>query len=160
MGIFDNIFGKKKENSTKNQNTKTPSNVNFDLLVEKARTTNTTTDLNKLYSSFLDLNEWHFIVSKNASIENPKPFVGIVDEKPWLFVFTDAEKANTYAKQFGGFLEENGNTLVLRIPKESSLNMVKQLGARGVYGIRINEGENGWFTDVSGLFNIIEHLNN
>ena len=153
MSIFKKLFGDNKTN--------TPivsTSIDFDLLVEKARNSGQSVDLNNLYSAFFDLKEWVYIVSKNCSIENAKPFIGVIDENPWLFVFTDQKKADQYAKTYGNFHENNGNTLVIKMNSSNSLNMVQQLNQRGVIGVRINEGENGWFTDIPGLFNIKNYL--
>lgn len=130
----------------------------FDLLVANARSSNSTENLDALYSAFFDLNEWNFIVSQNSSLEDARPFIGLVDEKPWLFVFTDGMKAQQYAKAAGGFLEQEGNTVILRMEAENSMDIARQLNERGVYGIRVNEGENGWYFDIPGMFRIREYL--
>jgi hypothetical protein len=153
MSILKRLFGCSKIETQTKGNLK-----DIDSLVEKARNSGSIEDLNTLYSALLDLDEWNYIVSNNCKIEEAKPFIGIVDDKPWLFVFTDRLKADQYAKTFGNFLESNGNTLVLSMNLSNSLNMIQQLHDKGVYGIRINEGENGWFIDVQGLFNIKNYL--
>ena len=153
MSILKKLFGDNKTN-----NPSISTSIDFDLLVEKARNSGQTVDLNNLYSAFFDLKEWVYIVSKNCSIEDAKPFIGVIDENPWLFVFTDSKKADQYAKTFGNFHENNGNTFVIKMNSSNSLNMVQQLNERGVVGVRINEGENGWFTDIPGLFNIKNYL--
>ena len=155
MSILKKLLGNSKTEISKQENTKVH---NFDLLVENARSSGTIEDLNLLYLEFFELNEWNYIVSNNCKIEDAKPFIGIVDELPWLFVFTDILKADYYARKFGNFLESDGNTLVLTMSQNNSLRIIQQLHERGVYGVRINEGENGWFTDIPGLFNIKSYL--
>ena len=130
----------------------------FDLLVGNARNANNTENLDALYSAFFELKEWNFIVSQNSSLEDARPFIGLVDEKPWLFVFTDGMKAQQYAQAAGGFLEQDGNTVILRMEAENSMDIARQLNERGVYGIRVNEGENGWYFDIPGMFRIREYL--
>lgn len=131
----------------------------FDQLVANARNSGKEADLNALYGSFFALEHWNFIVSQNSSPEEPKPFIGIVDEKPWLFVFTDGMKATHYAKAAGGFLEKDGHTLILRMQSEQAIHVANQLHERGVYGIRVNDGENGWYFDIPSLQAIRKHLN-
>ena len=158
MGILKKIFGlNPKENKT-SEIKQTDKTFDFDSLVEKAKATNEVNDLNNLYLKFFELNVWNYIVPKNCSIEEAKPFIAVLDDKPWLFVFTDEKKADKYAKTFGGFHENNGNTFIVKLTKEESLNMIKHLHEKGVIGLRINEGENGWFTDIPGLFNIKNQL--
>lgn len=132
----------------------------FDLLVANARSSNNTENLDALYGAFFALNEWNFIVSQASSMEDARPFIGLVDEKPWLFVFTDGVKAQQYAKAAGGFLEQDGNTVILRMEAENSMDIARQLNERGVYGIRVNEGENGWYFDIPGMFQIHDYLAN
>jgi len=114
--------------------------------------------LNILYKSFFELEELVFIVSENVDIENAKPFIGVIEEQPWLFIFTDSKKADQYAKTFGKFLNNNGSTFVLKMKMKNSLDMAKELNKRGVFGVRINEGENAWFSNIPGLFDVITHL--
>ena len=159
MGIFNKIFNKntpEKRNETE-KSSNNSAEINFDELVEKARTSGNATDLELLYRSFLKLENWVFIVSENCEIENAKPFIGVFEELPWLYVFTDSLKADFYAKLFGNFHSNEGNTMVLKMTRFNSLNMLKELNNRGVYGVRINEGENGWFCNIQELFGIIEH---
>lgn len=159
MGLFDKLFNKKTSNPPKSFEELTINNpeINFDKLVEQARTSGNSTDLEILYKSFLNLEQWVFIISKNCDIEDAKPFIGVFEEQPWLYVFTDSLKADYYAKLFGNFHSKDGNTLVLKMTRTSSLNMTKELSKLGVYGIRINEGENGWFCSIEGFFEIINH---
>jgi hypothetical protein len=159
MGIFDKLFNKKltkeiKSNDTFTSNT---SESNFDKLVEKARNSGETVDLEILYKSFLKLEQWVFIVSKNCEVENARPFIGELENQPWLYVFTESLKADSYAKLFPNFLTEGDNTLVLKMSRTNSLNMIQELNNRGVFGLRINEGENGWFCSIQELFEIINH---
>lgn len=154
MGLF-----RKKNRILEPNNARLSSEINFDQLVSKARNSGEIEDLNALYLAFFDLLEWNFIVSNNSSMDDAKPFIGVVDDKPWLFVFTDGKKADEYAKAFGSFLEQDGNTIILKMTAVSSQDMLKTLGERGVFGLRINEGDNGWFIDVPGFFNIKSHLN-
>jgi hypothetical protein len=159
MGLLDKLFNKKTPDSSKSteQITTNDSEMNFDKLVEKARTSGNNADLEVLYKSFFKLEEWVFIVSKNCEIENAKPFIGVLEDQPWLYVFTDSSKADHYAKLFGNFHSKDGNTIVLKMKRTNSLNMAKELSQRGVIGIRINEGENGWFCSIQELFGIINH---
>lgn len=130
----------------------------FDQLVANARHSNNTENLDALYRAFFALEEWNFIVSQNSSLEEARPFIGLTEEKPWLYVFTDGTKAQQYAKAAGGFLEVDGNTVILRMDAEGSIDLARQLHERGVYGIRVNDGENGWYFDIPGMFRIREYL--
>ncbi|WP_343634128.1 hypothetical protein [Fluviicola sp.] len=131
----------------------------FDQLVTNARTSGKEADLDALYGAFFALEDWNFIVSQNSSLEEAKPFIGVVDEKPWLFVFTDGLKATEYARTAGGFLEKDGHTVILRLASENATHLANQLYQHGVYGIRVNDGANGWYFDIPALDSIRKHLN-
>ena len=135
-----------------------PTTNLFDTLVSNVRNTNSYEDLEALYTAFFALEEWTFIVSKESSFEDAKPFIGVIDEKPWIFVFTDGMKATQYAQAAGSFMERDGNTVVIRMSREAGMNYVKAIQEIGAYGIRFNEGENGWFVDIPGLFRIDDYL--
>lgn len=72
MGFFSKIF-----NSDKQANK--IEFPNFEILVEKARTSGQPTDLNELYKFFLTLNHWAYLSSSRLEIENAQPFIGVVD---------------------------------------------------------------------------------
>ena len=152
MGLFSKMFNSDK------QADKT-ENLNFDALVERARTSGQPNDLNDLYKLFILLNEWVYITPSILEIENAKPFIGEVDEKPWVFIFTDGQKANDYGRQFDGFVRDNSSIFLIRMKVKNSLDMLYQLSSRGVFGIRVNEGPNGWFCPIQDLQNIIKYLN-
>lgn len=159
MGLFDRIFRNNKNESFSNSISELPEvQINFDELVNTARLSGNSSDLSALYEAFFKLENWTFIVSNNCTFENAKPFIGVLEEQPWLFVFTDSKKADYYAKLFGNFLNNDGNTFVIKMTRQNSLNMIKELNDRGIIGIRINEGEHGWFCTIPSLFEIKDYL--
>jgi hypothetical protein len=159
MGLFDKIFKTKTSKSLSNSTLITPKiEINFDELVTKAKSSGSSSDLGVLYEAFFRLKEWTFIVSNNCTMENAKPFIGVFEEQPWLYVFTDSKKADSYARLFGNFLTKDGSIFIIKMTKEGSLNMIKELHQRGVFGLRINEGDNGWFSTIPGLFEIKDYL--
>ncbi len=152
MGLFSKMFNSDKQAGR-------GENPSFDSLVEKSKTSGQAYDLSELYRHFLLLNEWVFITPSRLEIENAKPFIGVVDEKPWVFVFTDKQKANEYGRQFDGFVRDNGSIFLIQMNVKNSLEMFYQLSDRGVFGIRVNEGPNGWFCPIQDLTGIIKYLN-
>ena len=158
MGLFDKIFKSKAVETATSTIIKAEPETNFDELVAKARTSGDAADLSSLYKAFFQLKEWTFIVSNNCTIDNAKPFIGVFEEQPWLYVFTDSKKADIYARLFGNFLTNDGSTYIIKMSRASSLDMVNELNKRGVFGVRINEGDNGWFSTIPGLFEIKDYL--
>ncbi len=154
MNFLNKLFSKN------NLSEKTENQIitDFDSLVAIARKSGEIDDLYKLYRKLLELNNWIFITPNNQKIENSKPFIGVVDENSWVFIFTDSKNANDYCKQFEGFIREDRTAFLIKMKVKDSIEMLYQLSERGVFGIRINEGENGWFCSISDLPNIINHL--
>jgi hypothetical protein len=93
MAIFENNNGSSNAGSNG-----ASSGINFDHLASRARTSNKAEDLNVLYKAFLTLEDWYFVTKSKADVEDAKPFIGFIDEQPWLFIFTDSEKVHTFSK--------------------------------------------------------------
>lgn len=153
MTIYSNNNGSSKAGSNG-----AASYVNFDELASRARTSNKAEDLNALYKAFLTLEDWYFVTKSKADVENAKPFIGFIDEQPWLYIFTDSEKAHAFSKNTPGFLKEDGSSYFIKMKVVKALKMTFQLGENGVYGIRVNEGENGWYCPIAALPQIMAHL--
>lgn len=113
-------------------------------------------DLSNLWEAFFKLENWIFMVDASQTTESPKPFIGFIDERPWLFVFTDSQKAYDFAKQYE-LLDKKGECLFLSLNPESARKMLKS-GEGQVDGIRINEGVHGWFAPNSNIDLIYDHL--
>lgn len=131
----------------------------IDLLVEKAIKSGNSDDLTKLWSSMLKLKQWNFITKYKTDIQESQPFIGVIDNQPWVFIFTDRDKALQYCLQEGneGFSDDKGRVYIITMDTEKAIEYVLGLQAKGVYGMRINEG-NGWFSPISNLIPIIEYI--
>lgn len=105
-------------------------------------------DLMNLWSAFFKLDEWLFIVDASQPSLEPSPFIGTIENRPWLFVFTDSERALEFAKKFN-LTDKNGECLYMSLSPNSILKNLpfKQT----VDGIRINEGPHGWFSPLENL---------
>ncbi|MCR5887667.1 hypothetical protein LRS06_07720 [Hymenobacter sp. J193] len=132
----------------------------IDLLLAKAKSSGRTEDLSALWKAVLDLPQWHFITRQTENIEDRKPFVGVMDGKPWAFLFTDRQRAQEYARTIpnGGFVDESGNVLVISTDTQKAIDYLLALVSQGVYGLRFNE-LNGWFSPIENLPAIIKHVN-
>ena len=131
----------------------------IDLLLQKAKSSGRNEDLSALWKAALELPQWHFMTRPTATIEDRKPFVGVLDGKPWAFVFTDRQRAQEYARAIpnGGFVDEGGNVLVLSTDTQKAIDYLLALAAQGVYGVRFNE-LNGWFSPLANLPAILQHV--
>lgn len=131
----------------------------IDLLLEKAKSSGRTEDLSALWAAALELPQWHFITRQTATIEDRKPFVGVMDGKPWVFLFTDRQRAQEYARTIpnGGFIDDSGNVMVISTDTQRAIDYLMALGAQGVHGVRFNE-LNGWYSPIENLPAIIQHV--
>ncbi len=151
-------------NNSKNEKHKNMTNApapDISLLVEKASKSGNNEDLSILWKATLNLDQWHFITKDTVDINARKPFVGIIDNQPWVFVFTDRIEAQKYATSEGnkGFTDKDGNTHLISMDTDKAIEYILTLQSQGVYGMRINEG-NGWFSPIENLNPIIEHVKN
>ncbi|KAA9327597.1 hypothetical protein F0P96_16595 [Hymenobacter busanensis] len=136
-----------------------PAQNDIDTLLEKAKTSGSKEDLSELWKAALNLPQWHFITKHTERLEDRKPFVGVMDNKGWVFVFTDRQKAHEYGKAIkdGGFVDAEGNLMVISMGIEGAIDYVMDLFTKGVYGMRMNE-LNGWFSPIANLPAIIKHV--
>lgn len=132
---------------------------NIDILVAGATKTGSAGDLTKLWKATLKLKQWHFITKYKADIQDSVPFIGVIDNQPWVFIFTDRQKAEQYClnEKNDGFTDTKGTSFIISMDTEKAVDYILDLHSKGVYGMRINEG-NGWFSPIADLTAIIEYV--
>ncbi|RYG52258.1 MAG: hypothetical protein EOO01_06880 [Chitinophagaceae bacterium] len=132
----------------------------IDQLVQAASRSGRPEDLSSLWKATLNLPQWHFITKVQDSTADRKPFIGVIENKPWVFVFTDRNKAQLYgaAPPNTGFVDSSGSVLVISMETNKAIDYVMGLHQAGVYGIRLNEG-NGWYAPLEQLPAIIQFVN-
>ncbi len=135
--------------------------TDFDALADLAYNRNTLkpadrADLSNLWAAFFKLEQWIFIVDASSAAEQPSPFIGYQDEQPWFFVFTDSDKAYDFAKK-NSLLDKNGESLYLSMTPNGARKMLSSAQGHTV-GIRVNEGEHGWFAPLENIEAIYKFL--
>jgi len=128
--------------------------IDFDALADQAYNRNTLKpgdreDLMNLWTEFFKLEEWIFVGDASQITETPAPFVGYIDEKPWLFVFTDSTRAYEFAKKYN-LLDGRGECLFISTKTDAARQMLATTQS-GVEGIRVNEGPHGWFSPLANV---------
>jgi hypothetical protein len=113
-------------------------------------------DLENLWTAFFKLENWIFIVDASKNPANTNPFIGFIEERPWLFAFTDSKKAHEFGKKFG-LLDKNNDCLFLSLTPDAARKMIAG-GSEQIDGVRINEGAHGWFSPTENIESIYEHL--
>lgn len=134
--------------------------LSIDELRNKAKESGKPEDVYQLWHAALSLDEWHFIAKYRENIQEIQPFLGVVDNAGWAFIFTDTDKAQEYVRTTvnEGFLNPDGGTTIISMKTENAIKYLLKLESEGVYGVRFNE-LNGWFAPIHELPVIINWLN-
>ena len=111
-----------------------------------------------LWRGFLELDTWFFLTTGVADLEHASPFIGIIDDQPWVMVFTDPDKAAAFAGEDPRFRDGNGDLVFMGIPQLEALRWILGLQEQGIAGLRINQGEFGWFAPLANLPAIVAEL--
>lgn len=135
--------------------------TDFDALADLAYNRNTLkpaerADLSRLWRAFFEHPEWLFITDASGAGLPSSPFVGYVDEQPWFFVFTDSARAHEFAKKYE-LTDQQGECLYLSLTPEAARHMLASADGK-VTGIRVNEGEHGWFSPLANVEAIYSYL--
>lgn len=122
----------------------------FEEFVANAKVNGSGADVVSIWDYVLNLKEWNFISLYEDDIQKSRPFIGVIHDKPWFFMFTTKEKALAYAKLDPKFLGANGESLVITQNVEQALEMVFKSESRGVFGLMVNEND----SDTNSNFNV------
>ncbi|HJV23155.1 MAG TPA: hypothetical protein VJ570_10675, partial [Holophagaceae bacterium] len=98
------------------------------------------------------------LTTGGRDLSQASPFIGIIDEQPWALVFTDPQKAAAFAGTDPRFRNPEGHLLFIELPQLEALGWVMGLQREGVVGLRINQGEFGWFAPLAHLPAIVMDL--
>ena len=120
--------------------------------------TQSTIDMVGLYRSLFELKEWIFLSNQWDDVDTANPLIATIENKKWVYVFTDATMVMNFVKANPEFMTENGSVLVIKIAVDRALKLMKKLAFRDVYGIRINDGSMGWNFPISELDALLFHL--
>lgn len=127
-------------------------------LTKKAIHSNAEKDLDVLFKNVFGLSDLYFIAPFREDWEKSGPFIGNIQNKPCIFAFTDARIAYDFAMSTPGFQWEINKAFIMHMPMEECIAVFKELKNRGVFGIRFNEGEHGFFCPMSHLQPILERV--
>lgn len=122
----------------------------FDALTATAKASG---DVRDLWRAWFSLDAHWLLPSPGG---NGSPFIGQVDGAGWVFLFTDAQQARAAGLRILGLPPES-DVNVLRVPMPGAIDWLVSLGAYGVAGVRVNEGDNGFFAPLSNLVPMREY---
>ena len=107
-------------------------------------------EANRLWAAVFRMPQWHFLMSPKR-IETFQPSVQLIEQKPWLLVFTNGDLLQRYAVTNRN-LDAAGNALFVSIPNANVLPYLEGFRAAGVFGVRFNEGDDdGFYAPLTNL---------
>lgn len=126
-----------------------PPRPDFDALCTSARSDPASDEAqSRLWAAVFTLPELHFVA--RGEMPDIRPFVGVVQDKPFVMMFTDDARAHKYAVD--SKLESGAGAFgVITTSRDAAMKMVMNLARQGVYGIMINPGENGFFAPAGNV---------
>lgn len=148
---FDDLFEKGNDSGERQ---KKIEKIDFDSFVERVKLLPFKEGQYTLWAEAYKLPRWYIILNPNKDI----PFIGKTEEKGWFFLFTDLKHADEFAKR-QGFIYEDGSTFsYVMEPLKAARRISEYGGKKGIYGVRFNEGEHGWFSPIANLLPMYEYL--
>jgi hypothetical protein len=148
--MFNKLFGKKENHQKTNV-------LDFDELIDKVKRMPEQEGQIILWKETFGLEKWHFIAKPDDNVREPKPFIGEVDGRGWMYLFTDGK----HAREFGevhGLLNNNGDISTLAMEPKIAVDWLCKWAEVGVFGLRFNEGNHGWFAPITNLKPMMEYL--
>lgn len=129
-----------------------PNGPDFDALVETARKEQSEEAVRDLWQSTFDLEKWVFVA--RGEMPNVQPFIGVIEEKPYLMAFTDTERATQFANQHE-LTDDEGNSQTIEMPIAGTIQYVAQVAQQGVVGVLFNNGPHGYFASAHDLLRMV-----
>lgn len=126
---------------------------NIDILIQEIYNNPIPSNINNFYGNIFCLDGWYIIINNNIyeNLNNIKPFSGVLDNKNWIFVFTDLDKLTSFHKMY-----INQPLSYMFIPSQKSYKIIKQLEDYCIEGICFNMGSIEWkntFEEIDYIIN-------
>lgn len=125
-----------------------PPKTDFDALVAEAKALESDDPMARLWAAVYALPQWLFIA--RGEPPNLRPYIGVVDEKPFLMAFTDPAHAKDFAKG-NGLAAPDGSVGVLAMPVPGFIETLPEYERHGVFAVMFNPGEHGFFAPLANV---------
>lgn len=119
-------------------------NIDFDELCVRGINGDRDLYMQELLDGLVDMDKWYLLVEKILD-DNIRPVVGEVDDKLWVFGFTDARRARKFTR------EKNVNADIIEMNPVVCIPWLKEYKRFGIVGVRFNEGKLGWYISIKNL---------
>lgn len=131
--------------------------AHFDVTVEQAKEMQYSEGQTLIWTEAFKLDSWLILMKPGADSEQPEPFFGNVDGHGWAFLFTDPMHAQVFGRT-NNLVTPSGNVMIAKMKVDAMIEWLEEIGRSGLYGVRFNEGEQGWFTPVDSLRAMQEYV--
>jgi hypothetical protein len=119
----------------------------FDAMAHAARSLVNKAARHDLWKAALHLDEWYFVGVDHAG--EAEPLVGMYEGRPYLFAFTDGERAEEFANARAA--RKGGDAgVLLTMPPSDAVEYLVEIREQ-VDGILINSGEFGFTSEPMDL---------
>lgn len=127
--------------------------TDFDAIAKAAQESGSQEAMNALWREVFALDRWYFV--GRGEMPNVQPFIGMMNEKPFLMAFTDSERAHAFAVA-QKLISENGAVATLSNPVASAVVMAENLRKHNVHGVLFNPGAQGFFAPLPNVVPMFE----
>lgn len=130
------------------------SSLSFEEIVQYGKKRGSIVDVLSIWNKILQFPKLYFVCTQKENIQDSTPFVGLIDNAPWAFLFTSREKAKAFALEtFPG--EEFG---VLERNSEDAIKTILSFRTEGVFGVRVNDNDRKINSNLSAPLHIVERF--
>ncbi|SDS01940.1 hypothetical protein [Microlunatus soli] len=114
-----------------------------------------------LWQAAFALERWWFVargVGPDGELgADVGPFIGVIEDKPFLMAFSSGQRARQFAVQAGVAGAED-DAYVLATEPQDFLSAVPSYQQQGVFAITFDHGTTGFFAPLANLQPIWEHV--
>lgn len=108
-----------------------------------------------LWAECFRLDRWWFV--QRGEQDDPHPFVGVYDGKPFLLAFTSAKRARNFAVS-NGYAAADGTAYVLAMTPDDTVAQAGEWEREGIFAITFDHGVTGFFAPLANLAPIRDHV--
>lgn len=127
--------------------------VDFDQLSLTGRIDESQQTMERLWGEVYRLDSWFFLA--RGEVPDVRPFIGMVQQRPFVMAFTDAARVAEFAQR-QGIAAEDGSARALSMPPDGFASMVQAYIDGGVFGILFNDGPAGFFAPLTNVVPMLE----
>lgn len=127
----------------------------IDELARAATSDNGQERLSALWRATFTLERWYFVL--RGELENPRPFVGVYDGKPFVLAFTNGKRVRDFAVA-NGYAADDDNAFSITMTPDATVEAAAGWAAQGIHAITFDHGVTGYFAPLANLEAIRAHV--